>query len=86
MFYFPIKTIILKRSNIVASRIPRSNEGLDEYFACIFYLMDLQDRPDVPDKVRKHEIRLMFPSVGCKAIDVAVAKVFGRKRGRPRRN
>ena len=86
MFYSPIKTIILKRSDIVAARIPLPNERLDEFFACTIYLMDVQESADVPDKVRKHEIQLMFPLLGCKAIDVAFALTFGRKRGRPRRN
>ena len=86
MFYFPIKTIILKRSDIVPARIPPSNERLDEFFACTFYLMDVQETADVPDKVRKHEIQLMFPRLGRKAIDVAFALASKRKRGRPRRN
>ena len=61
MFDFPVKIIILKRSDIVAARIPPWNERLDEFFARTFYLMDVQDSADVPDKVRKHEIQLMFP-------------------------
>ncbi|MEA3148899.1 MAG: hypothetical protein QOI53_4575 [Verrucomicrobiota bacterium] len=86
MFDFLIKTIILKRSDIVAARIPPSNERLDEFFACTFYLMDVQESAVVADKVRKREIQLMFPKLGRKAIDVAFALAFGRKRGRPRGN
>jgi hypothetical protein len=83
----PTRTIILRRSDIVATRIPPSNERVDDFSACmLFYLMDVQERPDVPDKVRKHEIRLIFPRLGRKVIDVAFALASGRKRGRPRKN
>jgi hypothetical protein len=83
---FPAQPVFFKRSDLVIDRIPPSNERVDDFFACIFYLMDVQERPDVPDKIRKHEIQLMFPRLGCKAIDVAFALASGRKRGRPRKN
>jgi hypothetical protein len=87
MFDLLIKPIFLKRSDNVLTRIPPSNERVDGFSACIlFYLMDVQERPDVPDKVRKHEIQLMFPRLGRKAIDVAFSLASGRKRGRPRNN
>jgi hypothetical protein len=83
---FPEKPVFFKRSEFVATQMPPSNERLDEFFACIFSLMDAQQRQDVPDKIRKHEVRLMFPRLGRKAIDVAFALAFGRRRGRPRGN
>ena len=67
-------------SEFVATQMQPSNERLDEFFACTYY------RPDVPDKILKHEIQLMFPRLGRKAIDVAFALASGRKRGRPRKN
>jgi len=71
---------------VVATQMPPSNERLDEFFACIFSLMDAQERQEVPDKIRKHKVRLMFPRLSRKAIDVAFALASGRKRGRPRKN
>ena len=84
---FPEKPVFIKRSNFVAAQLPPSNERVDDFSACmLFYLMDVKERPDVPDKVRKHEIRLIFPRLGRKAIDVAFSLASGRKRGRPRKN
>jgi hypothetical protein len=83
---FPEKPVFFKRSDFVAAQMSPSNERLDDFFACTYFLMDAQESPHVPDKIRKHEVRLMFPRLGRKAIDVAFALASGRKRGRPRRN
>jgi hypothetical protein len=83
---FPEKPIFFRRSEFVATQMQPSNERLDEFFACTYYLTAVQERPDVPDKILKHEIQLMFPRLSRKAIDVAFALASGRKRGRPRKN
>jgi hypothetical protein len=83
---FPEKPVFFRCSEFVATQMPPSNERFDEFFACTFYLMDVRESADIPDKVRKHEIQLMFPRLGRKAIDVAFSLASRRKRGRPRKN
>jgi hypothetical protein len=60
MFDFPVKIIILKRSDIVAARIPPSNERLDEFFACTFYLMDVQEVRISPTKFASTKFNSCF--------------------------
>ena len=76
---FPGKPVFFKRSDFVAAQMPPPNERLDDFFACTFYLMDVQDSADVPDKVRKHEIQLMFPKPLLRGVD-GVARSHDAKR------